>query len=85
MDVSKVIETIRSVIAEELEIPLHSLRNDLSLRYEYGLDSVAAVNIVFALECRLGIEINVENFVAIDSINDLRHLLSRSHEVGDVS
>jgi len=46
-----------------------------SLRGEYGLDSVAAVNVVFALESKLDREIDIEQFAGVNSIDDIAQLL----------
>lgn len=70
------IKVIREVITEELEIPAGSLHDGGSLRADYGLDSVAAVNIAFTLETRLGVEIDIKRFASIDSISDLKLLLA---------
>jgi acyl carrier protein len=75
MSTEAFVQLVRQVIAEELEIPSESLRNDRSLRDEYGLDSVAAVNIIFALESHLGLTIDVRQLASVDSIDDLKDLL----------
>lgn len=77
MTSDELIAIVREVIAEELEIPLDSLSESRSLRLDYGLDSVAAVNVAFALETRLGIEIDIMQFASVDSIRDLRLLLGK--------
>ena len=71
------IETIRKLIADELEIPIQNILDNRSLRGEYGLDSVAAVNVIFALETQLGISVDVKDIVNVDTINDLRQLIQR--------
>ena len=83
MEPEVLLDKIREAISQELEIPTSSLVDDASLRYQYGLDSVAAVNIVFALETQLGIEIDIRELAAVDSIDDLRNLLySRGFQQG---
>ena len=83
MEPEVLLEKIRDAISRELEIPASSLVDNASLRHQYGLDSVAAVNIVFALETQLGIEIDIRELAAVDSIDDLRHLLySRGSQQG---
>ena len=75
MEPEAVIQKIRSVISQELEVDLASLLDNASLREEYGLDSVAAVNIIFALEKDLGLEIDTKQLAHVDSIDDLRVLV----------
>ena len=76
MDRESLLQRIREAVCRELELPLEALVDSASLRRDYGLDSVAAVNITFALESELGIAIDIKRLVGVDSINDLRHLLS---------
>jgi acyl carrier protein len=83
MDPDALVELVTKVVAEELEIPLGSLRETGSLRNDYGLDSVAAVNIIFALETKLGVTVDMRELASVDSIQDIRELLSkhrRAHE-----
>lgn len=77
MKAETLVEAIRAAISQELEIDPRSMVDDASLRREYGLDSVAAVNIVFALERDLGLEIDMKQLARIDSINELIGLLAR--------
>jgi len=75
MEPEVLLDKIRETISRELEIPISSLVDDASLRQQYGLDSVAAVNIVFALETQLGIEIDIRELATVDSISELRRFL----------
>jgi acyl carrier protein len=68
---------IREAVCRELELPEHGLVDSASLKRDYGLDSVAAVNITFALESELGIPIDIRRLAGVDSIDDLRRLLSQ--------
>jgi acyl carrier protein len=75
MSYEELLEAVRTVIAQELEFPPQELRNDRSLRNVYGLDSVAAVNIIFALETLLQIEISAADVASVDSVDDIGKLL----------
>jgi acyl carrier protein len=77
MNMEPLLQKVREAISRELEIDPQSLADDASLRTEYGLDSVAAVSIIFFLEKELGVEIDLKAFVGVDSINDLKLLLIR--------
>src|ERR1051326_5833238 len=77
MDTDTLVELVRNVVASELEIDVNSIANDKSLRLCYGLDSVAAVNIVFSLENQLDVTIDLKDIVAVDCIDDLRQLLTK--------
>lgn len=70
-----IMKIARRAIADELEIHGDSLLDDASLRGEYGLDSVAAVNIIFAIESLLEVSLDPSDFAHIDSINDLRQAI----------
>jgi acyl carrier protein len=58
MNRESLLQRIREAVCRELELPLEALIDSASLRRDYGLDSVAAVNITFALESELGIAID---------------------------
>jgi acyl carrier protein len=75
MEPEVLLDKIREAISRELEIPTSSLTEDASLRNQYGLDSVAAVNIVFTLETQLDIAIDIRKLATVDSIAELRNLL----------
>ena len=77
MNTQLVFDTIRATIARELELDLASLRDDVSLRREYGLDSVAAVNIIFHLEDALQVDIDVAMLARVDSINELKAVVAK--------
>ena len=77
MDREFLLQRIREAVCRELELPVRDLVDTASLRRDYGLDSVAAVNITFALESELGIPIDIKRLVGVDSIDDLRQLLSQ--------
>lgn len=77
MNLEAVLEKIRSAISQELEIDPASIVDSASLRREYGLDSVAAVNIVFVLERDLAVEIDIKQLASIDSIDDLKSLVAK--------
>ncbi len=75
MEVSDLLDKIREEIVRELEIPSARVSDSASLRKEYGMDSVAAVTIVFRLENELGLEIDIKKLAGIDTIDQLRALL----------
>jgi len=81
MNPEPLLRKIRAAISDELEIPAESLVDSASLREEYGLDSVAAVNIVFALETELGFEIDIRRLAGVDSIDDLKRLISEGNAI----
>jgi acyl carrier protein len=78
MEIEAILTKVREAISRELEIEPGTLTDQASLRKVYGLDSVAAVNIIFFLERELNVEIDIKQFVGVDSIDDLRGLLARS-------
>jgi acyl carrier protein len=80
MDLQTLLHKIRAAISTELEIDSGRLSDYASLRRDYGLDSVAAVNILFALESDLEVSIDIKRFAGADSIEDLRRLLAPQFE-----
>lgn len=74
-DIDQLAAILRSIIAKELEVSVDSVQEAASFRSELGLDSVAAINIIFAIETFLKVDLNPSDFVGIDSLADLRAFL----------
>jgi acyl carrier protein len=70
-----VLDLVRRVITSELEIPADDFDDSASLRRQYELDSVAAINILFALEQALDIEIDTAAIARVDSALQIRDFL----------
>lgn len=83
MKAQSIIDAVRLAIARELELDLSELRDDVSLRRFYHLDSVAAVNIIFHIEQLLQLEIDVAEFAHVDSVNDLKAAISKAISAQD--
>lgn len=81
MQLDTVLQTVRKAICQELEIEPAALDDRASLRRDYGMDSVAAVNIIFFLEKELDLEIDVRRFATVDSIVDLKRVLKESSDI----
>jgi acyl carrier protein len=76
MEALYLLQKIREQIVRELEVEPEDLRDTVSLR-SYGMDSVAAVTIIFRLESALGIEIDIRKLAGVDTIDDLKAVIER--------
>jgi acyl carrier protein len=76
MEQLQLLKRIRDEIIQELEIRSEDLRDTASLR-SYGMDSVAAVTIVFRLEAELGVEIDIRKLAGVDTIDELKAVIDR--------
>jgi acyl carrier protein len=65
------------IIATELQVPLANVVRGISLRKKLGMDSVAAVNIVFAVEEEFGIRVPETELEHVDSVEAILALLDR--------
>jgi acyl carrier protein len=65
------------IIATELQIPVANVVRGVSLRKKLGMDSVAAVNIIFALEEEFGIHVPETELEHIDTVDAILALLDR--------
>jgi acyl carrier protein len=68
---------LRRIVARELDVPIADLDLTKSLRCDYGLDSVAAVNILFELERTYDVTIDPQMIVAVDTVAEAHETLSR--------
>ena len=70
---------VAELIACELQIPAQTVRSGLSLRKDLGMDSVAALNIVFAAEEAFGIRIPETELENVDDLDGIAALVERHH------
>ena len=68
---------LRRIVARELDVSVADLDLNKSLRCDYGLDSVAAVNILFELEQTYDVTIDPQLIVAVDTVAEAHEALSR--------
>ena len=69
------------IIADELQLPVTEVRSGQSLRKDLGMDSVAALNILFAAEEAFGIHVPETELEAIDDLDAIVALIERHHGV----
>ena len=68
---------IAEIIACELQVPQDDVRAGVSLRKDLGMDSVAALNILFAAEEEFGIRIPEGELERVDDIDGIMALVER--------
>jgi acyl carrier protein len=67
------------ILGRELNAPLGNLSGSVRLREDLGMDSILALNIIFAAERELGVVIREEDIVDITTIADLEALIARQN------
>ena len=65
------------LIATELQVPVANVLRGISLRKKLGMDSVAAVNIIFAVEEEFGIHVPETELEHVDTVDAILALLDR--------
>jgi acyl carrier protein len=68
-------ERVRQIIADELQRPYSDVRSGASLRKELGMDSVAAINIVFAIEDTFGVHVPETELEHVDDMDQIIALI----------
>lgn len=68
---------LREIIAIELQVSADQVRSGLSLRKHLGMDSVAALNILFAAEETFGICVPEAELEQVDEIDAIMALIDR--------
>ncbi|HZR82615.1 MAG TPA: acyl carrier protein [Candidatus Binatia bacterium] len=71
-------ETVIRLIAIELDIPPAEVRKASSLRRDLKVDSVAAANLLFALEEEYAVDLDLERVDKLDTVDDIATLVERS-------
>jgi len=69
------------IVAVELQLPIGKVRRDVSLRKDLGMDSVAALNILFAVEEAFGIRVPEGELERVDDIDAILTLIER-YQIG---
>lgn len=68
---------LRAIVARELNIEVDALLPDNRLREDLGMDSIIALNLIFAAERELHIRIEERQVVAVITVADLERLVAR--------
>jgi len=68
------------IIAVELQVPVERVRRGVSLRRDLGMDSVAALNILFAAEEAFGVRVPESELENVDDLEAVLALIRR-HEL----
>jgi acyl carrier protein len=74
------VETVVQAVATELKITTNRARSAKSLRNDLGMDSIAAANVLFALEEIYGVELHLESADRVDSVSEIAAVVRRSVE-----
>ena len=77
MDEVYLTDAVVRALATELKVDGVRVRCAGSLRSDLGMDSIAAVNVAFALEDELGIEIDVVDGESLDSVSSIVSVIQR--------
>ena len=65
---------VLSLLARELNIAVADLRPDKLLKEDLGLDSIIALNLIFAVERELGFTIKEDDIVTLRTVSDLQKM-----------
>mgnify|MGYP001424270556 CR=1 FL=1 len=75
------LDAVRSVVVRALAIELKAsedaIRAAQSLREEFGMDSIAAVNVAFVVEEEFSVEIEMREDDVFDSVEDMVVIVRR--------
>lgn len=71
MEVYKLFEKIRKIIASELMIEENEISLSSNIKDDLGADSLALVDLVMALEEEFGLEIPDESLDAVKTVEDV--------------
>mgnify|MGYP005771914285 CR=1 FL=1 len=69
------LERMRPIIAEQLDIDESQITEDSSFKDDLGADSLAVVELIMALEDEFSIEIPTENLEAMSTVKDVMDYL----------
>ena len=67
---------VKELIADKLSIDIKKVNLNSILKEELGMDSFSAVELIFELKDKFGIEIPQEDFINIKKVNDIVEYIS---------
>jgi acyl carrier protein len=73
---------LRELIAIELQLPVEEVQGGLSLRRDLGMDSVAALNIIFAAEEEFDVRVPETELGDVDDLDAVWRLIERHRPTG---
>jgi acyl carrier protein len=73
--VNSSIEHARAILARELNLDIGKVSSHLRLREDLGMDSIVALNLIFAAEREMELVIKEEDVVRLVTVADLEHLV----------
>ncbi|MCA1632230.1 MAG: acyl carrier protein [Acidobacteria bacterium] len=74
-------EKVESLLAEVLQIPASKISDDLSMQDVEVWDSLKHMELVVALEERFGIELTLDEIVAMRSVREIKRVLGERSAV----
>jgi acyl carrier protein len=75
--VDKLVQHARTLLARELNLDVGQLFSHQRLREDLGMDSIIALNLIFAAERDLNLTIREEDIVRLTTVADLEDLLGK--------
>jgi acyl carrier protein len=74
---SELVDRAKVILSRELNVDVSALLPDRRLREDLGMDSIIALNLIFAAERELDVVIKEEEVVALVTVQDLERLVDR--------
>lgn len=71
----RIVERLRVVIAEQVEVGVDRVTEGASFRRDLGLDSVGALNVLFTIESEFDVGVTAAEIARADSLLAIRKLL----------
>jgi acyl carrier protein len=71
MDNSEIIERIRKIVSDKLNVPAERITPQCSLRNDLGMDSFGSVEIMFEIEDAFNVSIPQDDAAKIETFGDM--------------
>ncbi len=73
---NELVNRAKRILSRELSVDFDSLSPNQRLREDLGMDSIIALNLIFAAERELNVVIKEEDIVALVTVQDLERLIA---------
>ena len=76
MDREKIEQKVKEILADRLDIDVKKIKSDSDLVDDLGMDSLAAIEVTYAIKDRFGIDIYDGDFSKIKKVRDIAEKLA---------
>jgi len=80
MDKKQIEQKVKEILADQLDIDLKKIKLDSDLVDDLGMDSLGAVEVMYEIREKLGVDIPESELSRIEKVKDIIEYFERTHK-----